>query len=247
LSWTHKPLVALCDARFMRIGTVLEVNRYPVKSMLGERLQQSPVDARGLVGDRLWAVLDPDGKLGSGKSTKRFRRMDGLLGCRAELVGDGVAVTLPDGVRYDGDDPALAPALSEVVGRPVTLGREGAIPHHDATPIHLLTTASVRTVSALVGEPVDPRRFRANLLLDVDGDGFLEDGWLGRRITIGDVELRITAPTARCVMVDAAHDELPPDGRLLKLISDQNELNLGVKVDVIRGGTLTAGTPATLH
>jgi uncharacterized protein YcbX len=239
-------VVALCDAQLMRIGTVLEVNRYPVKSMLGERLQQSHVEARGLVGDRLWAVLDPDGKLGSGKSTNRFRRMDGLLGCRAELAGDRVAVTLPDGVRYDGDDPALAPALSAVVGRPVTLGREGATPHHDASPIHLLTTASLRAVSALVGEPVDPRRFRANLLLDVDGEGFLEDGWLGRRITIGDVELRITASTARCVMVDAAHDELPPDGRLLKLISDQNDLNLGVKVDVITGGTLTAGTPATL-
>jgi len=232
----------------MRIGTLLGLNRYPVKSMRGESLERATVEPRGVIADRLWAVLDPDGKLGSGKSTQRFRKMDGLLFCRAELAGDGVIVTLPDGARYDGDDPALAAALSGVVGRSVTLGKEGAIPHHDAAAVHVLTTASLRTLSALVGEEsLDPRRFRANILLDVDGDGFVEDAWVGRRIAIGDVVLRIQAPSPRCVMVDAAQgDDLPADGRLLKLISDQNALNLGVKAEVVSAGTLIVGSPVEL-
>ncbi len=230
----------------MGIGTVARIDRYPVKSMLGESLRAATVETRGLAGDRLWAVRDPDGKFGSGKSTRRFRRMDGLLGCRSALAGDGVLVTLPDGVRYDGTDPALAPALSAVVGRPVTVAMEGTIPHHDAGAVHVLTTASLRQLAALLGEDVDPRRFRANVLLDVAGTGFVEDGWLGRELTLGDVVLRIRAGAPRCVMIDAVTAEVPADGRLLKLVSDHNGLNLGVLADVVTAGTLRVGHRAVL-
>ncbi|WP_246595259.1 MOSC N-terminal beta barrel domain-containing protein [Actinoplanes auranticolor] len=41
---------------------VLEIRRYPIKSLLGERPPVAEVDQRGLAGDRLWAVRDPDGK-----------------------------------------------------------------------------------------------------------------------------------------------------------------------------------------
>ena len=50
--------------------------RYPVKSMLGERCQHLELDFRGVKGDRRYAVRDADGKLGSGKDSRRFRIMD---------------------------------------------------------------------------------------------------------------------------------------------------------------------------
>ena len=62
---------------------VQQVWRYPVKSLGGERVAASLVNDRGLLGDRLWAVRDEDGKLGSGKDSRRFRRMEGLLGVSA--------------------------------------------------------------------------------------------------------------------------------------------------------------------
>ena len=40
---------------------VLELWRYPVKSLSGETLTNALLDERGLVGDRLWSVRDPDG------------------------------------------------------------------------------------------------------------------------------------------------------------------------------------------
>jgi uncharacterized protein len=61
------------------VGSVAELRRYPVKSLTGEVLRAADVDVRGLVGDRAWAVTDTDGRFGSGKTTRRFRRMDGLL------------------------------------------------------------------------------------------------------------------------------------------------------------------------
>ena len=60
-------------------ATVAELWRYPVKSLLGEQLQEVQVEERGVVGDRLYAVTDRRGKLGSGKTSRRFRRLEGLF------------------------------------------------------------------------------------------------------------------------------------------------------------------------
>lgn len=42
----------------MIVGRVKEVWRNPVKSMVGERLEGALVAARGLYGDRGWALRD---------------------------------------------------------------------------------------------------------------------------------------------------------------------------------------------
>ena len=55
------------------VGTVSRLWRYPVKSMLGEECRELAVEARGVAGDRLYALRDAEGKLGSGKNTRRFR------------------------------------------------------------------------------------------------------------------------------------------------------------------------------
>lgn len=81
--------------------------RYPVKSLMGETLDRIRIDGRGLAGDRVWSVRDVDGKFGSGKSTRRFRRMNGLLSLGARYDGDVPLVEFPDGRRHRGDDPAL--------------------------------------------------------------------------------------------------------------------------------------------
>jgi hypothetical protein len=67
------------------MGVVTALWRYPVKSMRGERLAEGEFGERGLDGDRLYAVRDPDGKFGSGKNT---RRMPGL-GVHASVVRGG--------------------------------------------------------------------------------------------------------------------------------------------------------------
>ena len=50
------------------VATVVELWRYPVKSLLGEMLGEIELERRGVVGDRLYAVTDRAGKLGSGKT-----------------------------------------------------------------------------------------------------------------------------------------------------------------------------------
>ena len=233
------------------VGHLAEIYRYPVKSLRGERLGAAEVEPRGLVGDRLWAVRDADGKLGSGKNTRRMRRMDGLLQLAARY-GEGGEVPLvafPDGVELAGDGPAAAARLTALVGRPVELACEAAVPHFDAAPVHLVTTASLAHLGALLpGARADPRRFRPNFVLATPGlHGLVEDAWVGRRLRLGEeVELEVTGQTERCVMTTLPQADLPADGRILKALEAANDLAFGVYATVTRPGRVRAGDPVRL-
>lgn len=106
---------------------IVELWRYPVKSMGGERLDAIDVDARGMRADRLWAVRDLE--LGA---VTTARRLPVLLGCSARFAaeppadaGPGVAaevvVTFPDGEERSSSDPEVHERLSALTGRRVEL------------------------------------------------------------------------------------------------------------------------------
>jgi uncharacterized protein YcbX len=215
--------------------------------MLGEVVPHAEVGERGLAGDRLWAVRDPDGKIGSGKNTRRFRRMPGLLRLQAYAADPVPMVELPDGRRFAADDPHGHRAVGEVLGRTVTLVPEESVLHHDEGPVSLVTTAALRRLTELSGgEPggmgIDPVRFRANLLIEVPGSGFPEDGWSGRRLQVGpDVVLRLVRPLTRCVMIDMAQERAGERSDLLKTLAEHHELSFGVLATVERPGLVAAG------
>ncbi len=226
------------------LGAVSELHRYPVKSLTGERVPRLRVEERGVVGDRLWSVRDPDGKFGSGKSTRRFRRMPGLLELRArypEPYDEVPVVTFPDGRSRRGDDPAVHEALSDHVGRPVTLAREERVSHFDEGPVHLVTTASLTTAGERHGGPVDARRLRPNLVVDTGtAAGFPEHDWSGRRVAIGpEVVLQVLFAMPLCVMVELPTVDLPAERRLLWTVTELSAGDLGVVADVVAGGTVS--------
>ncbi|MCM0677654.1 MOSC domain-containing protein [Micromonospora phytophila] len=219
---------------------LIEIRRYPIKSLGGEQLETVEVEQRGLVGDRLWAVRDADGKLGSGKSTRRFRRMPGLLSLRGHSGDPVPVVELPDGRRFTADEPVAHEAVSEVLARPVTIEREASIMHHDEGPVSLISTAALRRLHDLLGEPVAPVRFRANLLVDTPGSDFVEDGWLGRDVRIGsEVVLRPRQRLTRCVMIDLAQEGAPEHGELLRTVGEHHDMTFGVWATVERPGRVT--------
>lgn len=232
----------------MHVGMVCSLRRYPVKSLLGEHPVSLALDGRGVAGDRLYAVRDGEGKFGSGKSTRRFRRMNGLFALRAAYRGSLLVVAFPDGSELVGDDPMLAVRLSALLGRPVTIAPEGTVSHFDAGAIHLLTTASLRALgTVLPGGPPDERRFRPNIVVETPGEGFKEDAWAGRELLLGGrVRLRVTCGTQRCVMVGFAQEELSADPLMLRRVAKANAMCLGVYCDVLVPGTVHLDDPVEL-
>ena len=223
-------------------ATVAELWRYPVKSLLGEQLREVQVEERGVVGDRLYAVTDRHGKLGSGKTSRRFRRLDGLFDLRARDGGGRPIVTLPDGRELSVGDAELDAFLSERYGDQLRVLHEDGVPHHDAAPLHLLTTSSVRWLRTKIpASQIDARRFRPNVLLETSGDALVEDAWVGRRLALGGVVIRVLERTERCVMTTNAQSELPKDPAVLRAVTEFNDVCLGINASVERGGIVTVG------
>jgi uncharacterized protein len=227
------------------VGVVAELWRYPVKSMLGERCEMVELDSRGVLGDRLWAVRDGEGKLGSGKNTRRFRRIDGLFGFRARHDGAVPVVTFPGGREVRGDDPRIDEQLRSALRRvDVGLSRESAISHFDEAPLHLVTDASLAWLAAAVTDAaVDARRLRPNLVIATGQPaGLAEDAWVGRTVRIGQsAVVELTHRTERCVMVNNAQDGLPHSSQVLRAVAEGNGLSLGVYATVIQAGTVYLG------
>lgn len=230
------------------LGRVVALWRYPVKSMLGEAVSTLPIEPRGAVGDRLFAIRDPDGKLGSGKNTRRFRRIDGLLDFRSRLDGAVPVVRFPNGSERRGDDTAIDAALTAALGTPVTLAREAAVQHHDVAPLHVLSTGALAWLAGqLPHSAIDVRRFRPNLVIDTGRDGIVEQEWLDRELAIGqEVRIRITQPTERCVMTTMPQEALPPDPGVLRCLAERNAHCLGVYAAVVTPGTIACGDAIAL-
>ena len=112
-------------------GEVKQLWRYPVKSFLGESLTELSIDRRGVVGDRWFAISNSQGKLGSGKNTRRFRKIEGLFNFQAKYDRETLLITFPDGRIFEASDPNLNCELSSALGQPVTLVSENNISHFD--------------------------------------------------------------------------------------------------------------------
>ena len=122
--------------------------------------------------------------------------------------------------------------------------------YFDAFPIHIVTDRSLETLASLApGSEFDVRRFRPNLMVAADPDvsgEFPEQAWLGRRLRVGEVELEVTTPCPRCVMVTRPFADLPQDRQALRTIVRHADQNVGVYANVVHPGTLEEATAVTL-
>lgn len=213
--------------------------RYPVKSMAGESVEALDIDARGVVGDRELAVITEAGAIASGKSTRRFERVDGLIACAAARQSGGeVIVTLPDGSRHGAADAA---ALSAWLGRPLRYAAEAEVSHFDAAGLHIVSTATVAWLEQASGVACDARRLRPNLVVDAGPDPHVEERWIGGELSIGAARLRVIRGAERCVMTTFAQGTLPASPAVLRAIAGREGTLLGVYAEVVTGGRVRVG------
>ena len=220
-------------------ASVLTIRRYPVKAMGGEDLASVDVDARGLVGDRWYAVEDEDGHFASGKRTTRFRRRDEVFEYAARTQSDQVLVTGPEG-EWRVDDPALSATLSRRMELPVRVLPEAQVPHQDAGSISLVGTATLDWCADRWGIDADPRRLRVNIVV-ATSEPFVEETWVGRRIAAGEVTLDVVERIGRCRTIDVAQDGVDARGRWLKALAAEREMCVAIYADVVTPGTIARG------
>jgi uncharacterized protein len=230
---------------------VAELWRFPVKSLLGERLDRAEVGREGIAGDRGWALFDVASGFGL-----TARRVPELLFAAGRTRSDGgVEVVLPDGTVTDEDG-----VLSDWAGRAVALRRAADVrgarryegpdddEHEDSTPwnpfagadgaFHDNADARVTLVSTGTLGGWDRRRFRANVVLT----GACEDDLVGCRVRVGTAQLDVVGRVPRCVMTTRPQaGGIGRDTAVLKTIHRERGGALAVGALVARPGAVAVG------
>ncbi len=121
----------------------------------------------------------------------------------------------------------------------------------DAAPVHIVTTATLRKLRELYPEGLfEARRFRPNFVVALpEGErGFVENGWVGKKLRIGDsVRLEITMGCGRCVMTTLPQGDLPKDPGILRTAARHNRAEVGVYAKVLAEGWVWRGAPVQLE
>lgn len=127
----------------------------------------------------------------------------------------------------------------------------------DLFPVTVLTTSTLNQLSKLQPDSnFDERRFRMNVIVDTDGEGFVENDWIDRGLSLGDaMQLHVAMPDPRCVMTTLAQDDLPRDNDIMRAMVQHNRLQVadagrfpcaGVYAVVQTPGSLQIGDNVTL-
>ena len=251
------------------VGKVESLWRYPVKSMRGEELEEAFAGYPGVYGDRLFAFRSSASPKGFPYFTAREQRR--LLQYRprfrypdkaarpvnlteADKMGAGplsadiselmVDIETPEGKTLAIDDPVLIKMLRSDIDEKhqLTLMRSHRA-MTDCRPVSIFSLQSARQLEEETGVPIDKRRFRANVYVDLtSGGGFAENDFVGRSLRIGPkVVVRILERDARCMMITLDPDTGEKSPAILKQVAQAHDGMAGVYGAVMAEGMLHKG------
>jgi uncharacterized protein YcbX len=227
------------------VGHVAQLNRFPVKSMAGERLAVAEIDWQGIEGDRQYAFVRKAN--GTRFPWLTAREVPAMVLHRASFADPGapkrsaVMVETPDGAVLSLHDPLLHAHLEAAAREPVGL-IQVARGIYDSMPISIVTTASHARVEAAHGCALDPRRFRSNLVIESE---LAVNEWQGLRLAFGNQEdgavLQMADPIPRCVLITIDPETGAKEPRVLRTVAQQFGNAYGVYAGPARPGLIRMG------
>jgi uncharacterized protein YcbX len=210
----------------MDVGRLTALWRYPVKSLKNEPLDRATVLVDGLEGDRTAALVVETptharaGKPYRGKENELLHRLA---------------------------DPETAASYARERNVDIALGRSQPR-WFDARPVSVLLDLWVRDVEALVGETLDPLRWRPNLYIAAD-PAFTrrEEAMVGETLAIGGVTLRVVAATDRCVTPSYDIETSESNPKVLREVANRRDNIVGIYCEVVTPGEIALGDTMTLR
>ena len=253
------------------VGVVESLWRYPVKSMSGETLSEAFVGFSGVYGDRCYAFRNSAARKGfpylnanvqpqmllcrpKFRHAERAARPPNLT--EAMSIAPGVTpanaepddllldVVTPSGAVVAIDDPVLLEMLGEGLKgeNHLTLVRSDRA-LTDCRPVSMISLQTVSRVGEALGRALDPRRFRANVYLDLAaGEGFAEDELVGRRLRLGaKAEIAVLERDPRCKMISLDPDTGAHEPEVLRKVAQEHGACAGVYCAVLVEGMVAQG------
>jgi uncharacterized protein YcbX len=204
---------------------VSEIWRYPVKSLKGERLEETEITKLGIPGDRQIAVIRTiNGRF----LTSRTRPK--LLGLQGSINPDGI----PTINGHLWSSPDALELVRDAAGEPVTVEQIAAPQAFDILPLLIATDGAAAYLK------IDHRRLRPNILI-ADVAGLAERKWPGRIIAIGEARIHAEMLRDRCVMTTFHPDTQEQDPSVLQRIIRELDGSTALDSSVITPGRIHVG------
>jgi len=208
---------------------IIEIWRYPVKTMAGEKLERAGVGPLGIEGDRVVHVEDARGRVITSRSHPRFLGHKGSLGPQGEIRVDG----------RPWESPEVAADVADIVGPGAHLVRDDGPERFDVLPLLVATDGAI----AAFGH--DRRRLRPNLVIG-GVEGLTEREWPGACLRIGSVLIGVRDLRLRCIMTSYDPDTLVQDKEITRGIYRRFDGKLALDCFVIEGGAMAVGDEVNL-
>ena len=244
-------------------ASLVKIYRYPVKGLSPESLQSTAlVKDQTLPFDRAFAIENGTGKFDP-RQPKYLPKVNFLMLMRNEKLAllktrfddDSQVLT----IELEGE-PVASGALDTSEGRDVierfmadymTDDLRGAprivhAPGHSfsdvaAKCLHVINMASVRELEKMMGQPIDPLRFRANLIID-GGAPFSELDQVGKTLASDDVSLKIFKRTMRCPATNVDPEQGVRDRTIPDFLFEHfGHRDFGIYANVTKSGQLATG------
>jgi uncharacterized protein len=262
-----------CDEVNVMPAQVSGLSRYPIKGLSSEPLNSVTLQAgRGVSGDRAFALALPatvfDERNPQPLSKFEFMvlaRQEALARLTTSYDGSTGFLSVIDGTETLSANVHSAEgraAIAAFFARFLPEDQKPSKPRlvtaanhcftdvgvHSAELMHaisVLNLASLRDLEARIGGRLDPRRFRANILIE-GLDPWVENEWLNHELMLGAVRCRGMRLTRRCpateVNPDSAIRDINVPRELMRVFG---HIHLGIYFTVIEGGVLRIGDPVT--
>ncbi len=247
---------------------LVSIYRYPVKGLTPERLENVLLTpAATLPFDRAYAIengpgrFDPDNPRHLPKITfLMLMRDERLATLRSSFENATETLTITRGGKQVArgqlatkigrqmiEQFFAAYMKAELRGAPRVVSAPGhSFSDVAAKCLHIVNLATVRDLERILGKPVDPLRFRANLYID-GVEPWAEFGWLDKSIDIGSTKLTVFKRTQRCEATNVDPETAVRDMAIPAVLSRSwGHSDLGVYATVVTGGSITAGAALSI-
>ncbi len=249
--------------------TLMQISRYPVKGLSAEHLPEVDVASGcGLPYDRVYALALADTDFDEANPRPVPKTKFAVLARFARLAALQTVFDIPTSTLslLHAGSTLAAGCLDTTIGRETVEkaidefmggdlnGRPRVVKGHGhrftdisvhspvlMEAVSLINLSTIRELQIRLQRPVDPRRFRGNLL--VDGiDPWAEMNLIDREFRIGDVTVRGVRRTKRCPATEVNPDTAEKDIRIpLELLDHYGHGDLGIYVTVVSSGVLRVG------
>lgn len=230
--------------------------RHPVKSMAAQTLSRATVDRYGIAGDRRFALRRRGDQSGfpwlTASKLPALIRYEVCCASGDSPSRDAMHVHAPDGEFVSCGGDAMSMHFAERHGVDVELAhlQQGIF---DLAGLSLITTQTLASVGELVALAMDARRFRPNVVIDVDssGEAFPEDAWVGSSLAFGDPSTgpcsAVSERDERCVMINFDPDGGPASKTIHRTVVRERGNYAGVYAVPTRMGTIEVGDVAYIR